>query len=105
MKTVLVACGFAGGLTYLSLLVPGSFTAVCSNIGKPIYCPVLAYGFPLPFLVDNQGISPVGSVARDPLSLLVGEDDMLWSRLALAMVFWLTIVVAGWAAWRRWRRQ
>jgi hypothetical protein len=88
-------------LTYLSLLVPGRVTAVCANLGVPEYCPVLAYGFPLPFLADSQGISPVGSVARDPLSLLIGEDDLLWARLAISAGFWLLVVLIGGLALRR----
>lgn len=89
------------GLTYLSLLVPGQVSAVCGNLGVPEYCPVLAYGFPLPFLADSQGISPVGSVARDPLSLLIGQDDLLWGPLALSAAFWLLLVLGASLAWRR----
>ena len=76
LTSIAVASMLAATLTYVSLAVPGRVSAVCANVGKPIYCPVLAYGFPLPFLADSQGISPVGSVARDPLSVLIGEDDI-----------------------------
>jgi hypothetical protein len=66
---------------------------------------VLAYGFPLPFIADSQARSPVGSVARDPLSLVIGEDDVLWPRLGLSTLFWLLAVVVGRfvgkSAWRR----
>nr|GEU28042.1 hypothetical protein [Tanacetum cinerariifolium] len=41
----------------------------------------------------TQGVSPVGSVARDPLSILSGEDNVLWPRLGLSTLFWLLIVV------------
>lgn len=92
------------GLSYASLLVPGRATVVCSSIDAPVHCPVLAYGFPLPFLADSQGISPVGSVARDPLSLLIGLDDLLWARLWLSMGFWLLLALVGHMAWRRRRR-
>ncbi|WP_156116688.1 hypothetical protein [Massilia sp. 9096] len=61
LKTSTRVCLAAAALTYASLAVPGSVIAVCSNIGTPVYCPVLAYGFPLPFLADSQGISPLGS--------------------------------------------
>lgn len=105
MKTIVTACAIAAGLTYLSLIVPGRVSTVCANVGTPIYCPALAYGFPLPFIVDSQAVSPVGSVARDPLSLLVGEDDVVWSRLGLSSLFWLIIVVVGRVARLRWRRQ
>jgi hypothetical protein len=82
-------------LTYASLLVPGRAVVVCSSVDTPVYCPVLAYGLPLPFLADSQGISPVGSVSRDPLSLLIGEDDLLWPQLWLAVAFWLLVVLGG----------
>lgn len=67
----------AVALTYLSLVVQGHITAVCGNLGTPIYCSVLAYGFPLPFLADSPAVSPVGSVASDPLSIAIGMDDLL----------------------------
>lgn len=102
-KNFIVALGAAAVLTYASLLVPGSVIALCSNVVEPIYCPVLAYGFPLPFLADSQAVSPVGSVTRDPLSLLTGVDDLLWGRLALSSLFWLSIVLAGGMLCRRLR--
>lgn len=105
IKSIAAFCLVAAGLTYLSLVVPGRVIAVCSNIGMPIYCPVLAYGFPLPFIADSQGISPVGSVARDPLSLMVGEDDVLWPQLGISILFWMLAVVVSRLALRRWRRR
>jgi hypothetical protein len=95
----------AGALTYLSLLVPGHVTAVCGNLGTPIYCPVLAYGFPLPFFADSQSTSPVGSVARDPLSILAGLDDLLLPQLALSVLFWMLVTTISVSGWRRWTRQ
>lgn len=59
VKSVALCFVGAAALTYLSLMVPGHVTAVCGNLGTPIYCSVLAYGFPLPFLADSQAISPV----------------------------------------------
>lgn len=93
----------AAGLTYTSLVVPGTVIALCSNVSTPVYCPVLAYGFPLPFIADNQGLSPVGSVARDPFSLFLGQDDLLWARLGLSVLFWLLLVIVSRAtlSWRR----
>lgn len=100
-KAVAATCAIAAALTYSSLAVPGRVSAVCSNVVTPSYCPVLAYGFPLPFLADSQAVSPVGSVARDPLSLLTGEDDILWPRLGLTSLFWLLMAMIGSLAWRR----
>ncbi|MBQ5948576.1 hypothetical protein [Massilia sp. ST3] len=101
---VVASCLIAAAFTYLSLAVPGRVSAVCSNVDTPVYCPVLAYGFPLPFLADSQGVSPLGSVARDPLSLLIGLDDILWPRLGLSFLFWMLLVLGGRFAWRRWKR-
>ena len=104
LTSIGVASMLAATLTYISLAVPGRVSAVCSNVGTPIYCPVLAYGFPLPFLADNQGISPVGSVARDPLSVLIGEDDILWGRLVITVLFWMLVSTAARRLWLRRRR-
>ena len=104
LTSIGVVSMLAATLTYVSLAVPGRVSAVCANVGKPIYCPVLAYGFPLPFLADSQGISPVGSVARDPLSVLIGEDDILWGRLAITALFWMLVSIAARRFWLRGRR-
>ncbi|MCC2970319.1 hypothetical protein [Massilia sp. IC2-476] len=97
LKTLLRLCAIAALLTYASLLVPGRALNSCGDMGP---CPVLAYGFPLPFLADSQAISPVGSVARDPLSLLIGIDDILWPRFWLAFLFWMLLTLAARWAWR-----
>jgi hypothetical protein len=94
----------ATALTYASLAVPGTVTAVCGNLGTPVYCPVLAYGFPLPYLADSQAISPVGSVARDPVSVLTGEDELLGPPLAFDSLFWLLATAAARWVWRHRRR-
>jgi hypothetical protein len=85
--------------------VPGRVSAVCGNPGTPIYCPALAYGFPLPFIADSHAISPVGSVARDPLSLILGEDEVLWPQLGLSTLFWVLVVLVSTLTWRRWTRK
>lgn len=95
----------AVAFTYLSLIVPGRVKAVCGNLGTPIYCPVLAYGFPLPFLADSQATSPVGSVDRDPLSILIGLDDVLWPRLAGTFSFWVFVVALSILGRRHWMRR
>ena len=105
IKKMVTTCLIAVGLTYASLIVPGRVIAVCGDLGTPIYCPVLAYGFPLPFVADSRSTSPVGSVARDPLFLFAGLDDVLWPRLGLAGAFWLLVAVIGRSMWQRWRRQ
>ncbi len=103
LRAVLVLCIATVALTYFSLAVPGSVTAVCSNVDLPVYCSVLAYGFPLPFIADSQAVSPLGSIARDPLSLLVGLDDILWPQLGISALFWTVISVVAKVAWVRLR--
>jgi len=104
VKSVGASCAIAAALTYLSLVVPGRVISVCGNLVTPVHCPVLAYGFPLPFIADSQSVSPVGSVARDPLSLITGLDEVLWPQLGLSASFWMLLVVAGRWAWRRWAK-
>lgn len=103
VRSIGVPCLIAAALTYLSLLVPGRATVVCGNLGTPIYCPVLAYGFPLPFLADSRSTSPTGSVARDPLSILIAQDDVLWARLGLSALFWMAVVtvIRRLTSWRQ----
>ena len=105
MKSMALCFVSAVALTYLSLVVPGHVNAVCGNLGTRIYCSVLAYGFPLPFLADSQATSPLGSVARDPLSIAIGLDDLLWPRLCLAFLFWMLVVAISASAWRCWMRR
>jgi len=73
------------------------------DLGTPFYCEVLAYGFPVPFLADSQAISPTGWVGRDPSSLLIGEDDVLWPELGMTAAFWFLVVAIGAAVLRRLR--
>lgn len=94
IRTIVTVATLASALTYMSLIVPGRAIAPCGNLGTPMYCTVPAYGFPLPFLADGHATSPVGSVARDPLSILIGMDQILWPRPWLAVGFWLLVSVA-----------
>jgi hypothetical protein len=105
VKPIALCCVTAAALTYLSLAVPGRVNAVCGDLGTPSYCAVLAYGFPLPFLADSRVTSPVGSVGRDPLSLLTGLDDLLWGQLGLSFFFWVLVVTVSTLGWRRWARR
>jgi hypothetical protein len=87
-------------LTYLSLLVPGEESTVCTNLITPATCKVPAYGYPLPFLVDDPAISPVGSVARDPLSIYIGLDELREFELSISALFWLDIAIVGRLLWK-----
>lgn len=89
-------------LSYLSLFVPGTVTNICGDVGDgPIYCPVLAYGLPLPFLADNPGVSPGNTVSRNPIWILTGEDKLLVPELVLSVVCSLFIVLVARSVRRR----
>ena len=46
---------------------------------------VLAAGFPFAFLVDGE-TSPVGHLAIDPLSIIIGTDHFIFLHFALDFV-------------------
>lgn len=81
-------------LTYLSLLVPTQTQAVRpGSMDCEQGCPVLAAGFPMPFLQDGV-ISPVGSVSMNPFDLLfIHLDEFLWMNFFISYVFWLALVL------------
>ncbi|TEU24180.1 hypothetical protein [Alkanindiges illinoisensis] len=81
-------------LTYLSLLVPAQAQVVRPEImGCEQGCPVVAAGFPMPFLVDGV-ISPVGSVSINPLVVLfVHLDEFVPSSFAVSYLFWLALTL------------
>lgn len=105
VKVVLEVLAATVALTYCSLLIPGTAMAVCNSAVTPVICPVLAYGFPLAFIADSQAVSPVGSVARDPLSLLAGIDNVLWPELGISALFWFDIVIICKLLWLRFVRE
>lgn len=92
------------GLSYLSAFVPSSVIAICGDVGDgPILCPVPAFGLPLPYIADNPDLSPSHTVSRNPIWMLVGEDNLLLPQLALSVTTSLVIVILGRWSWRRWR--
>lgn len=98
----LLALLWAALVTYCSLLYEAEAVLVCSSFGDEITtCARLAAGFPFPFLVDHPGLSPAGSIAYDPLSLIVGVDLVLRPQLAATYGYWL--LIAGLLAIKRYR--
>ncbi|GEM_PF-204106 len=79
--------------TYISLLYQKYILIdriVVDKLGK---VKVIARGFPLQFLVDGE-ISPVGSIAIDPLNIIIGGlDQFIFSYFILDYLFWLSVVV------------
>lgn len=90
----LLACVALGLLlTLLSTAAPRTVAMTYPDImGCEQSCEVAAAGFPVAFIVDYPGLSPVGSA--DLAGALLGLDRTLWDRAAVAYVFW-TAVSAG----------
>lgn len=103
-REIVSALPAAIGLSYLSAFVPGSVIAVCGDVGDgPISCPVPAYGLPLPYIADNPALSPSPTVSRNPIWMLVGEDNLLLPQLGLSVVSSLIFVILSRQLWQRWR--
>lgn len=81
-------------LTYLSLLVPAQTQVVRPEImGCEQGCPVVAAGFPMPYVVDGI-ISPVGSVSMNPFDLfLVPLDEFVLTNFIISYIFWLALTL------------
>ncbi|MFW2094596.1 hypothetical protein ACG915_19105, partial [Acinetobacter geminorum] len=75
-------------LTYLSLFHQ-KYTLidriVVDKLGK---VEGIGGGFPLQFLVDGE-ISPGGSIALDPLNMIIGIDQFIFLYFILDYLFWL----------------
>ncbi len=77
-------------LTTLSGWVPRQVTTRYPDImGCERGCQVAAGGWPVPFVVDYPGISPVGSVSIS--GGLMGEDRMRWGAFAASWALWLSV--------------
>ncbi len=97
----LLVFGMAMVATLASSVIDGRVIAVHSDImGCEAGCVTAAGGWPLPYLVDYPGISPVGSVSLS--DALLGLDKIRPAALALTFVFWLCAsATLVWAAMRR----
>lgn len=87
-------------LTYLSLFHQ-KYTLidriVVDKLGK---VEVIGGGFPLQFLVDGE-ISPGGSIALDPLNIIIGIDQFIFLYFILDYLFWLMCLLVGYAFFRK----
>jgi hypothetical protein len=100
-----VAASAAIIATLASSVVGGTVSATYPDImGCESGCMVAAGGWPVPYLVDYPGISPVGSVALT--DALLGIDTIRPAGLAATFVFWLAAsALAVWLPVRARRRQ
>lgn len=89
----ILAVILAVAATLSSSLVPATVIATYPDIMKcEQSCLVVAGGWPLPYLVDYPGISPVNSVS---LSEGLLGDDVIWlGALATTFSFWLVLFAA-----------
>ena len=99
-RTVLLVAAVAAGVTVASGMIPGvAHVAYPGSMGCQADCVYVAGGWPFPFLVDQPGISPVGSVSLS--GGLFGEDAIGLGFLAANYVFWFAVcAVTGWIAVR-----
>lgn len=91
-RSLVLTAALAFTLTIAAGHVPRTVTATYPDImGCERGCEVAAAGFPLPFIVDYPGLSPVGSA--HPAGALLGLDRVLWPRAVAVLVFWSVVSV------------
>lgn len=80
-------------LTYCSLFVDSEIQVTRPNImGCEESCPVAAAGFPKAFVLDGY-VSPIGSVSKDPISiLLLREDEFSLKNFLMSYFFWAALI-------------
>ncbi len=97
-----VAIGLAALLTASTSAVETRVIATYPEImGCESACLVAAAGWPLAYIVDYPGLSPVGSVSLTGAVLEL--DKTLLPELGISFTFWLAL--SGLAIWHFWRRK
>lgn len=100
VRTVVLAATSALVATMVSSVVYCSVSAVYPDImGCEHGCYVAAGGWPVAYLVDYPGISPVGTVSLT--DALLGVDRFRAASFALSLLFWLAVCLALRAVGRR----
>ena len=99
-RTVILVLVVTAGLTFASSVIPGEVRlAYPGSMDCQLGCNYVAGGWPFPFLVDQPGVSPVGSVSLS--GGVLGEDLIRYGSLAATYLFWLAICAAiAWIAVR-----
>ena len=88
--------------TYLSLFYQKYILVdriVVDKLGK---VEVIAGGFPLQFLVDGE-VSPGGSIALDPLNIIIGIDQFIFLYFIFDYLFWISILFAFYIILKRYK--
>lgn len=103
MRLVAETLGLGLGLALLSSVIEGTRLEVqdwdCPP--APVSCarPVVVKGFPIPYISDHHGISPVGSA--DLVGAMLRMDHFHASRFVLELAICWALVAALRTAYRR----
>ena len=92
MKKIIYFNCLAFAFTYISLFYQKYILIdriVVDRLGK---VEVIGGGFPLQFLVDGE-ISPGGSIALDPLNIILGIDQFIFLYFILDYLFWIVCLL------------
>jgi hypothetical protein len=99
----LTLLALALALTAASSAVPGTRLEVqdwdCPPAPASCARPVRVAGFPLPYISDYHGISPVGSTSLT--GALLGEDHFHPGAFAANVAVYLALAAAAWTGIRR----
>lgn len=102
MKKIIYFNCLAFILTYLSLFYQ-KYTLVdrivVDKLGK---VKVIGGGFPLQFLVDGE-VSPGGSIALDPLNIIIGIDQFIFLYFIFDYLFWISVLFAFYIILKRYK--
>lgn len=79
--------------TQISAQIPRKSIGLCHEVDIQVPCELVAAGFPFIYIVDLDGISPVGSVETNPLFLLAGEDHFIWIGFISSVLFWWIMIL------------
>jgi hypothetical protein len=103
MRSVAATLGLALGLALLSSVIEGTRLEVqdwdCPPAPASCARPVIVKGFPVPYISDHHGISPVGSA--DLVGAMLGMDHFHAGRFAIEVALCWAVVVALLTAYRR----
>lgn len=80
-------------LTFCSLFVDTETQVTRHDLmGCEESCLVAAAGFPKPFVLDGY-VSPIGSISKDPLSILfLREDEFSLKNFLISYFFWTALI-------------
>ena len=88
--------------TYLSLFYQKCTLVDRIVVDKLEKVKVIGGGFPLQFLVDGE-ISPGGSIALDPLNIIIGIDQFIFLYFIFDYLFWISVLFAFYIILKRYK--